>query len=350
MGLQSVGLRFEEQILRTLEGKTDEISGAYFDNLIRVSLSSSDPIRTLNHEALHAMKDLGMFSPKEWSTLEGMAKSKWMKQYDIEANYGKETKEIQLEEAIAHAFADYQKQTPAVKTIANRVRKFLGQLRNLLMGKGFRTPESVFQKAAEGKLTPTKAATVSELRAEVPTRKKFKAPMQGVDPAYAEMLRQQFTQEQATVKERMEGLKANFFERMMIGVFDEFRTIKKYDPTAYMMARLSKSIDGSLQGLLEYGQVYLRDGALDIRPNTKGLLKILEPVGTEVDQYQSWKALSRDANLPADKRSFPADLVAGREQLVKGNLNGQSRKAIYEKALREENELNKSVLDRKSVV
>jgi hypothetical protein len=344
MGLQSVGLRFEEQILRTLEGKTDEISGAYMENLIRVSLSSSDPIRTLNHEALHAMKDLGMFSPKEWSTLEGMAKSKWMKQYDIETNYGKETKEIQLEEAIAHAFADYQKQTPAVKTLANRVRKFLGQLRNLLMGKGFRTPESVFQKAAEGKLTPTKAATVSELRAEVPTRKKFKAPMQGVDPAYAEMLRQQFTQEQATVKERMEGLKANFFERMMIGVFDEFRTIKKYDPTAYMMARLSKSIDGGLQGLLEHGQVFLRDGALDIRPNTKGLLKILEPVGTEVDQYQSWKALSRDANLPADKRSFPADLVAGREQLVKGTLNGQSRKAIYEKALREENELNKSVL------
>lgn len=344
MGLQSVGLQFEDLMTRTIDGKTDEISGAYMENLIRVSLSSSDPIRTLNHEALHAMKDLGMFSPKEWSTLEGMAKSKWMDQYDIAENYGQETKEIQLEEAIAHAFADYQKQTPAVKTLANRVRKFLGQLRNLLMGKGFRTPESVFQKAAEGKLTSTKAAIVSELRAEVPTRKKFKAPMQGVDPAYAEMLRQQFTQEQATVKERMEGLKANFFERMMIGVFDEFRTIKKYDPTAYMMARLSKSIDGGLQGLLEHGQVFLRDGALDIRPNTKGLLKILEPVGTEIDQYQSWKALSRDANLSADKRSFPADLVAGREQLIKGTLNGQSRKTIYEKALREENELNKSVL------
>jgi hypothetical protein len=347
MGLQNVGLKFEEQLVRTLEGKTDEISGAYFDNLIRVSLSSSDPIRTLNHEALHAMKDLGMFSPKEWATLESMAKSKWMKQYDIAnpKNYGNESQKIQLEEAIAHAFADYQKQTPMVKGLANRVRKFLGQLRNLLMGKGFRTADSVFERAAEGKLTPTKAPTVTETRAQVPTREKFKAPMQGVDPAYAEKLRQQFTQEQATVKERMEGLKKNFFERMMIGMFDEFRTIKKYDPTAYMMARLSKSIDGGLQGLLEYGQVYIRDGALDIKPNTKGLLKILEPVGSEVDQYQSWKALSRDANLPANKRSFPADLVAGRNQLVQGTLNGQSRKAVYEKALSEENELNRSVLN-----
>jgi len=131
---------------------------------------------------------------------------------------------------------------------------------------------------------------------------------------------------------------------MVIGLFDEFRTIKKYDPEAYMMARLSKSIDGGLQGLLEYGQVYIKDGALDIKANTKGLLDILAPVGVEVDQYQIWKALSRDAALPADKRSLDKDLVAGRENLIKGDLNGKPRKAIYEQALREENELNKSVL------
>lgn len=176
------------------------------------------------------------------------------------------------------------------------------------------------------------------------SREKFKAPMQGVDPKIAELARNTFTQEQATVKEKMEGLKKNFFERMVIGLFDEFRAIKKYDPAAYMMARLSKSIDGGLQGLLEYGQVYLKDGALAIQANTKGLLKILEPVGPEVDQYQMWKALNRDANLPAEKRSLPAELVANRDQFSSGNLNGKPRKAIYEQALREENELNKSVL------
>jgi hypothetical protein len=356
MGLKDVGLKFEEQILRTLDGTTDEISGAYMEQLIRVSLSSSDPIRTLNHEALHAMKDLGMFSPKEWTTLEGMAESKWTKQYDIAANYGQETKEIQLEEAIAHAFADYQKQAPMVKGIANRVRKFLGQLRNLLMGKGFRTAESVFQKAAEGKLTPTKEATVTEQRAEVPSRKKFKAPMQGVDPKIAELAKKQFTQEQATVQQKMEGLKKNFFKRMVTGLFDEFKAIqtmggknataetREAANEAYMMARLSKSIDGGLQGLLEYGQVFLRDGALDIKPNTKGLLKILEPVGPEVDQYQMWKALNRDAALPASKRSLDPELVANREQFARGDLNGKPRKAIYEQVLREENELNRSVL------
>jgi hypothetical protein len=344
MGLKNVGLKFEEQIIRTLEGKSDEISGDYFQNLIRVSMSSSDPIRTLNHEALHAMKDLGMFSDKEWSILEKQAKAEWLQKYNIAENYGKESQEIQIEEAIAHAFADYQKQKPFIKAIANKVRQFLGALRNAIMNTGARTVDDVFARAAAGKLKPTTAPTSTVSRAEVPSRKKFKAPMQGVDPAYAEKLRQAFTQEQATVKQKMDGLRENFFERMVTGLFDEFRAIKKYDPTAYMMARLSKSIDGGLQGLLEHGHLSVRDGALDIKANTKGLLEILEPVGAEVDQYQSWKALSRDANLPADKRSLPADLVAGRDQLIQGNLNGKPRKAIYEQALREENELNKSVL------
>jgi uncharacterized protein YfcZ (UPF0381/DUF406 family) len=521
MGLKDVGLKFEEQIIRRLDGKSDEISGAYMDNLIRVSLSSSDPIRTLNHEALHAMKDLGMFSQKEWTTLEDMAKSKWMDQYDIAANYGQETTEIQLEEAIAHAFADYQKQVPFVKRIVERVRQFLGQLRNALRGNGFTTPESVFQKAASGKLKPTKEATKApvekplepsgkpvntdspefkkwfgdsifvdkngkpqvlyhgtkadidefrvgdgafgkgiylatdpdkastyakhsfgkayqpmgpeggnvlplyvsmsnpkikdtdvfkvkgpdgktmpiaqaakyitdqakaeghdgiilkdpssgkiteviafessqlksaisnvgnfsrenpNIRYEVPSRAKLKAPMQGVDAAYAEKLRKQFSQEKATVKEKFESLKKNFFDRMMTGIFDEFRAIKKYDDKSYMMARLSKSIDGALHGLLEFGHVFNDGGALQIKPNTKGLLKILEPIGAEVDQYQIWKALSRDAAMPSDKRSFDAELVNGRDNLVKGDLNGKPRKAVYEQALREENELNKSVL------
>jgi hypothetical protein len=344
MGLKNVGLKFEEQIIRTLEGKSDEISGDYFQNLIRVSMSSSDPIRTLNHEALHAMKDLGMFSDKEWSILEKQAKAEWLKKYNIAENYGKESQEIQIEEAIAHAFADYQKQKPFIKAIANKVRQFLGALRNAIMNTGARTADDVFARAAAGKLKPTTAPTSTVSRAEVPSREKFKAPMQSVDPAYAEKLRNAFTQEKATVKQKMDGLRENFFERMVTGLFDEFRAIKKYDPTAYMMARLSKSIDGGLQGLLEHGHLSVRDGALDIKANTKGLLKILEPVGSEVDQYQSWKALSRDANLPADKRSLPADLVAGRDQLIQGNLNGKSRKAIYEQALREENELNKSVL------
>jgi hypothetical protein len=173
----------------------------------------------------------------------------------------------------------------------------------------------------------------------------MKASFEGMDEAYAEAIKKQFTKEEATVGQKFENLKDNFFERMVTGLFDEFRAIKKYSTEGYMLARLSKSIDGGLQGLLEHGQVFINDGALDIRPNTKGLLEILEPLGTEVDQYQIWKALSRDAQMPADKRSFSDELVRGKDNLTKGMLNGKSRKEIYEKARQEENQLNKSVLD-----
>jgi hypothetical protein len=186
----------------------------------------------------------------------------------------------------------------------------------------------------------------SDIRYEKRARyEKMKASFEGMDEAYADAIKKQFTKEEATVGQKFENLKDNFFERMVTGIFDEFRAIKKYSTEAYMLARMSKAIDGGLQGLLEHGQVFINDGALDIRPNTKGLLEILEPLGTEVDQYQIWKALSRDAQMSADKRSLPEDLVRGRDNLTKGTLNGKSRKEIYEKARQEENQLNKSVLD-----
>jgi hypothetical protein len=196
------------------------------------------------------------------------------------------------------------------------------------------------------------------------SRSAMQADFSNVDPNYAEKIRKQFTQEKATVKEKFDNLKTNFFDRMVTGVFDEFRAIKNYSDEAYMQARLSKSIDGGLQGLLEYGQVFLDNGALNIKPGTKGLLEILAPLGSEVDQYQIWKALNRDAQvaekyakwkqIPAKDRkglkepaqpSFPADVIAGRNELTKGQLDGKSRLSVYQTALNEENALNRSVLN-----
>jgi len=196
------------------------------------------------------------------------------------------------------------------------------------------------------------------------SRSAMQADFSNVDPNYAEKIRKQFTQEKATVKEKFDNLKTNFFDRMVTGVFDEFRAIKTYSDEAYMQARLSKSIDGGLQGLLEYGQVFLDNGALNIKPGTKGLLEILAPLGSEVDQYQIWKALNRDAQvaekyakwkqIPAKNRkelkeparpSFPADVIAGRNELTKGQLDGKSRLSVYQTALNEENALNRSVLN-----
>ena len=344
MGLKDVSLRIAESLQRRVDGKMEGINGAYFDKMISLSLAGDNMLRTMTHEALHAMKDLGFFSAKDWAMLEAKAKSTWMKKYDIASKYGNETPEIQLEEAIAHAFADHNTQPGAIKSIINKSVNILKRIGNYLRGQGYRTADDIFGQAKTGELKATKEATATAPRAEVPSKEKLKSSLHNVDKAYADKIIKQFTQEKATAKEKFENLKVGFFDRMMTGIFDEFRAIKKYDEKSYMQARLSKSIDGALQGLLEHGQVVNDGGALNIVKGTKGLMKILEPVGSEVDQYQIWKALNRDARMPEDKRSFSEDLVAERDKLIQGDLNGKPRKAIYEQALKEENELNKSVL------
>ena len=346
MGLKDVSLKIADSLQRRVDGKMEDINGAYFDKMISLSLAGDNMTRTMTHEALHAMKDLGFFSAKDWSMLEAKAKSTWMAKYDI-ANpdkYGTQTPEIQLEEAIAHAFADMTTQPGAIKAIMAKAINTLKRIGNFLRGQGYKTADDIFAQAKAGEFKATKEATVSQPLAEIPSKEKLKSSLNNVDKEYADKIIKQFTQEKATVKEKFENLKTGFFDRMMTGVFDEFRAIRKYDEKSYMQARLSKSIDGALQGLLELGQVVNDGGALNNVKGTKGLMQILEPVGSEVDQYQIWKALNRDARMPEDKRSFSEDLVSDRDKLIKGDLNGKPRKEIYEKALKEENALNRSVL------
>lgn len=568
MGLKQVGLNLEDVMTRMVNGKLSAVNGTYLQKLISLSLSGDNIFRTMNHEALHAMRDLGFFSDADWKILTDMAKSKWIKKYNIESRYKSKSQEVKIEEAIADAFAEMQTQPAQVKSIMSRIINTLKRIGNVLRGRGFKTAEDIFTAAAEGKLAkenietssqwaellqikpvkeplsdseikskkfadnieakkfanrqlpegtevmirlnlngtidrpngvkmhlvtvhepyskkkdgsynvkvekaigydgvvtikdvdfivnqraraniasgkeakspmggaqgkivhnvkdlegvritfnplrehlfvrvddgrPIKHAeemTLSDTDAvvrgkieyytqqdmpkpldgeptaanfdgnspmdvkverkpiqkkgevkkgqeelfEVPFEEDLRAPMEGVDADFAQKLRSQFAQKKRTVKEKFNDLKPNMAERLIKGLFDEFKTIERYDNKAYMLARMSKSIDGALEGLLMHGQVFLEDGALNIKPGTKGLLEILEPLGNEVDQYQIWKALNRDARLPEDKRSFK-DLIGDRDQLVRGELNGKPRKEIYEKALREENELNKSVLD-----
>jgi hypothetical protein len=568
MGLKNVALNLEDSVYQLINGRMTEVNGNYFDKLIQVSLSGDNILRTLNHESIHAMKELGFFSNADWKMLSDMANKEWLAKYNVEKRYPNLSVDERIEEAIADAFADRQAQTPKVKSIVAKMLDMLKRIGNVFRGKGFRTVDSIFEKAAEGKLAegqvkgkatqsadrpdnfkkwfknskvvdengnplvvyhgsgsfqgnefkpskkvnragnpdgyyfttqpetasdyvrdleyvadrirnpekydknepipyqegsevipvflsiqnpfvkgskvtqkmldvyqkeveksntqlgeraadyarskvaimkergdggrsyapgifpnisfPTDAmqrvleaggydgfqdggsdwvafkptqiksaignsgefsqtnadirAEAKQPKAEIPSPKKLKADLSNVDPDVVNRILKQFTKTPATVTEKFKQLRPNMAERLIQGLFDEFRAIKKYSEEAYMKAILSKSTDGALEGLLYYGQVELKDGALIYKKGTKGLLDILEPLGNEVDQYQIWKALNRDARLPADKRSFQ-DLIADRDQLIRGEINGVPRKQVYEKALKEENELNRSVLD-----
>jgi hypothetical protein len=169
--------------------------------------------------------------------------------------------------------------------------------------------------------------------------------MEGLDDEFVKKLNKIFRPETKTFIDKAESFKEDMWKKLAQGVADQYRTIKDYSDQAYMMARMSKSVDGALEGILFHGQVFNDGGALNIKQNTKGLIDIMKPLGTDVDRYQMWVALNRDARLPKDKRSFDPELVAQRGKLAEGTLNGKPRLAVYEAVQKDMNALNKSVLD-----
>ena len=167
-----------------------------------------------------------------------------------------------------------------------------------------------------------------------------------VPPDLVDKLEPIFDPKKTNIIDKIKSLRENFWAKMAQGLADQYRTIKDYSEEGYMLARLSKSVDGMLEGLLFNGEATLTDGALDVKKNTQGLMKVMEPVGTEVSRYQIWVALSRDADLVKSGKAPSVDkgIVKRRDELVKGTLNGRPRLEVYKEVQRGMNKLNRSVL------
>jgi hypothetical protein len=168
-----------------------------------------------------------------------------------------------------------------------------------------------------------------------------------VDPGLMDIAKPLFYPEQKTIVDKVAGMKDDFFKKLAQGVADQFRAIKDYSEIGYMQARMSKTVDGALEGLTFFGHVFNNGGALDIKKNTKGLMEILKPVGKEVDRYQMWVALNREAQLPMEKRTkMPGigELIKRRNEFAAGTIDGKNRVDVYEKVRSDMNGLNKSVL------
>jgi hypothetical protein len=188
-----------------------------------------------------------------------------------------------------------------------------------------------------------KAAAQQKLQKREPINREA---LSDLDADYVEKLGAVFNPQTKTIIDRIAGLQDGFWRRAAQGIADQYRTIKDYSEEAYMMARLSKTVDGALEGLLMHGHVYNNGGALDIKGQTKGLFEAMKPVGAETDRYMMWVALGREARLPLPKRSPNlAPLLADRDQLVQGDINGRPRLEVYQEVQKDMNALNKSVLD-----
>jgi hypothetical protein len=380
-GLKDVGLKI-------LGGMTD--SGSYAAQIIRIAADAANPVRTLRHEAIHAMRELGFFTDAQWSSLSKMAKDKWIDQYLKQSNVdgkplkaGEESRydaymreyngdmEKITEEAVSDAFSDFDATKPPaglIQALLKRMKDLFQSIKSALTK--VESPEQIFGKVEKGELKEGAGKEAGEAkslrdRATADIRKSIG----GVKAAAQKALQKQpmpekglghvkqdlknlaqpiFFAQNKTILDRINGMKDRFWQRVAQNTADQFRTIKEYSPLGYMQARLSKSVDGGLEGLLFHGQVFDDGGALNIKAKTKGMMDILKPLGNELDSYLMWVALNRESNLPEEKRSKIANmdqLVARRDEFSAGELNGKPRAEVYRDVLRQMNQLNKSVLD-----
>jgi hypothetical protein len=166
MGLSKVALNLEKELF---DKDGNPVQGFYNNKLIQVALNATKLGYTLDHEALHAMRELGFFSPNDWGILSNMARSTWMKKYGIEAKYPDLDKESQIEEAVAEAFANFQEQAPQHQSLMTKVINSLRRLGNFLRGYGFQVSDDILGKAASGQLARDRADVIEKFNAYLDT-------------------------------------------------------------------------------------------------------------------------------------------------------------------------------------
>jgi hypothetical protein len=194
-GLERVGLNIVKSIA---DGQAD---GSYVRELIKIAYNAENPMGTLRHESIHALKNLGAFTDGEWNTLKNKAKSDWIKQYikpDVYESYKADFKErtgglkgfddFIAEEAIAEAFANYSRTAPPAGLIGNlfkRLSDLFKALLNAFKLNGFKSAEDIFQKVERGEAkikAPKPQAVPEEEKFQKETIRKIGDNLVGAPP------------------------------------------------------------------------------------------------------------------------------------------------------------------------
>jgi hypothetical protein len=154
--------------LRDPQGKVMPAKGQYLDRAIYVATtpegnvrSVDDMIKTLDHEIIHGMKELNMFSQNEWNMMTAKFPVSYLGE-DKEKVYrerykGRPNLELLLrEEAIAKAAADLSKVDPerldpVGKSLVRKVKSFLG-FGNTAAEMGYKSAEDVLAAIKSGEI------------------------------------------------------------------------------------------------------------------------------------------------------------------------------------------------------
>lgn len=155
----------------------------------------------------------------------------------------------------------------------------------------------------------------------------------------------------AKVNSTIDTLKSSpFWNRLNEGIFDGLAGIKQAEEAAgvtdpnqqgYVSARLASGLADVLHGVFNYGAPQWRDGIVQRKKGTKGLLEVFGMVGDDLNDWLAWMGANRAERLKAEGKENnlnDADIAE-----LKALANGKER--LFEQTRREYNKVNSSILD-----
>ena len=160
-GLENVGLKVMDSIEN---GRAD---GMWANNLIYVALDKPNPMGSMRHESIHALRELGGFKENEWSALNNKAKGEWLQTFIKDTGKYDQYKKIYQqdnktlagfdnyiqEEAIAEAFRYFDKNGAPegmIGAIYEKLKLMFEAIRNGFTGAGFQSADSIFRSIESG--------------------------------------------------------------------------------------------------------------------------------------------------------------------------------------------------------
>lgn len=153
LGLPDVALRVVPVIEGYANGEKFTAHGSYFRGLIEISLQAPDKSVPLNHEAIHALKNLNAFTKTEWSMLSAKSKSDWMGRYGINEAYSEASEAVRIEEGIAAAYTEWaagREKAGAFARLFQKIKDIIASIGNALRGNGYDSVGKIFQRVESG--------------------------------------------------------------------------------------------------------------------------------------------------------------------------------------------------------
>lgn len=151
--------------------------------------------------------------------------------------------------------------------------------------------------------------------------------------------------------ETVDTLKSSlFWKRLNEGIFDGLAGIKQAEEAAgitdpnkqgYVSARLASGLSDILHGVFHYGAPEWRDGVVQRKADTKGLLEVFGMLGDDLNDWLAWMGANRAERLMAEGREnnlSKAD-IDELKAMAAGN------EALFEEVRQEYNKINSAIID-----